>query len=170
MAYSYCPRCAAELAQSEMDGVVRVHCPQPECSFVHYENPTPVVAAIVQRGEDVILVRSHGWPEKWFGLVTGFLEKSEDPAEGVLREVLEELGLEGTLGQLVGVYPFKRMNQVIIAYHVAVTGDVTLGDELADYKLVPITKLKPWPMGTGKAVSDWLENRQVLIAQSRDRL
>ena len=159
MAYQYCPRCTAKLTESEMDGVLRRHCPNPTCGFVHYENPTPVVAAIVQRDDDVILVRSHGWPEKWFGLVTGFLEKSEDPAEGILREVEEELGLSGNLGQLVGVYPFKRMNQVIIAYHVTVVGKVTLGDELAAYKVVPIAKLKPWSMGTGKAVSDWLARR-----------
>ena len=159
MAFLYCPRCAVQLTQTEIDGVVRTHCPKPECGFVHYDNPTPVVAAIVQRADDVILVRSHGWPEDWFGLVTGFLEKSEDPADGILREVEEELGLLGNLGQLVGVYPFKRMNQVIIAYHVTVAGEVTLGDELAAYKVVPIAKLKPWSMGTGKAVSDWLARR-----------
>ena len=159
MGYSYCPYCAVELTESKMDGVLRVHCPQSQCTFIHYENPTPVVAAIVQRAEDVILVRSHGWPQDWFGLVTGFLEKSEDPADGILREVEEELGLEGTLGQLVGVYPFQPMNQVIIAYHVTVTGTVVLGDELAAYKEVPIAKLKPWPMATGNAVRDWLNAR-----------
>ena len=119
MAYSYCPRCAAKLAQSEIDGVLRVHCPQPDCTFVHYENPTPVVAAIVQRDDDVILVRSHGYQQTGLAWLRGSW-KAEDPADGVLREVEEELGLSGTLvGQ--GVYPFGPMNQVIIAYHVTVT-------------------------------------------------
>ena len=156
MVYAFCPICTTALVHADLDGVLRNHCPKVDCDFVHYENPTPVVAAIVQRDEDVILVRSHGWPAEWFGLVTGFLEKSEDPKEGILREVKEELGLDAVLGELVGVYPFKRMNQVIITYHVRVVGEVVLGDELAGYKLVPISKLKPWPMGTGKAVSDWL--------------
>ena len=156
MTYIFCPLCTATLVQAEVAGMTRVYCEQAGCGFVHYENPTPVVAAIVQRDEDVILVRSHGWPADWFGLVTGFLEKQEDPVEGVLREVNEELGLSGSLGELVGVYAFKGMNQIIIAYHVYVEGEVNLGDELADYKVVPIKKLKPWPMGTGKAVSDWL--------------
>ena len=159
MAYSYCPRCTAELIESEIDGVWRTHCPQAECTFVHYDNPTPVVAAIVQRDDDVILVQNHGWPQTWFGLVTGFLERNEDPKVGILPEVQEELGLHGRLGDLIGAYGFKQMNQVIIAYHVLVEGEVVLGDELAAYKVVPIERLKPWSMGTGEAVKDWLSRR-----------
>ena len=56
-----------------------------------------MVAAIVEHwpsrdskeSPEIVLVRSNGWPESWFGLVTGFLEKSETPAEGCLREVKE---------------------------------------------------------------------------------
>ena len=51
------------------------------------------------------------------------------------------------------------MNQVIVAYHVCAEGTITLGEELADYKRVPPEKLRPWPMGTGQAVSDWLAAR-----------
>ena len=32
-------------------------------------------------------------------------------------------------------------------------------NELADYKRVPPEKLRPWPMGTGQAVTDWLAAR-----------
>lgn len=129
------------------------------CGFVHYANPTPVVAAIVEHDGCVVLARSHGWPESWFGLVTGFLEQGEEAAEGVLREVKEELGLDGELVEFVGVYSFHRMNQVILAWHVRASGEITVGAELAAIKRVPIADLKPWPMGTGKAVADWLARR-----------
>jgi NAD+ diphosphatase len=36
---------------------------------------------------------------------------------------------------LIGVYDFQRMNQVIIAYHVVASGEVRLSPELVDYKL-----------------------------------
>jgi len=142
-----------------LDGVERLICPNSDCRFVFYNNPTPVVAAIVEHDGDVILVRNKGWPESWFGLVSGFLERKEDPAAGVLREIQEELNLKGEVISLIGVYPFERMNQVIIAYHVRATGTIEIGDELEAYKRVHPDKLRPWPMGTGHAVKDWLERR-----------
>ena len=158
MRFTYCPKCSHALIKADLEGVPRVHCPHPGCGFVHYDNPTPVVAAIVQRDDDVILIQNKGWPGTWFGLVSGFLERKEDPATAVLREVDEELGFKAELQSLVGVYGFPEMNQVIMVYHVVVSGDVVMGDELEAFKVVPISKLIPWQMGTGQAVKDWLEN------------
>ena len=67
---------------------------------------------------------------------------------------------DGEIVALIGVYSFFRMNQVIVAYHVRAEGTITLGEELADYKRIVPEKLRPWPMGTGQAVSDWLAARQ----------
>lgn len=158
--FTYCPRCATALEPRVLEGVTRTTCPAEGCGFVHYDNPTPVVAAIVERGDHVLLVRSHGWPDTWFGLVTGFLERGESPREGILREIEEELGItDAQIVSLIGNYSFPMMNQVILAYHVRVTGEVTLGAELAAYKAVPTAKLRPWPHGTGEAVRDWLAGR-----------
>jgi len=161
--FVYCPMCSSELTEREdHEGRIRRACPNPECGWVHYDNPTPVVGAIVQRGDDVVLVRNVGWPEDWFGLVTGFLEKKEHPEAGILREIEEELGVTGEVVSFVGLHTFSMMNQIIMTYHVEVAPDaeITLNEELADMKLVPIDKLKPWPMGTGKAVKDWLASRE----------
>jgi NAD+ diphosphatase len=105
-------------------------------------------------------VRNHGWPDKWFGLVTGFLEREETPEVGVLREVQEELGLAAEMVRLVGVYGFAAKNELIVAYHVRAEGEITLGDELEAYKIVPVPRLRPWPFGTGDAVRDWLAARE----------
>ena len=156
--FQFCPRCATALEERiDHEGRARRSC--PACSFIHYDNPTPVVAAIVEHEGHVILVRSHGWPEDWFGLVTGFLEREEEADAAVLREVREELGLEAELVEFVGIYSFFRMNQIILAWHVRASGTIVLGDELAAFKRVPIEKLRPWPMGTGKAVAEWLQRR-----------
>jgi len=126
---------------------------------VHWDNPTPVVAAVVEHDGAVVLVRNKGWPEKVFGLVTGFLERGEAPEDGVLREVREELGLAGRVAGLIGVYPFFEMNQILVAYHVVAQGEVVIGDEIAEFRRIPPGKLRPWTMGTGPAVRDWLERR-----------
>ena len=106
-------------------------------------------------------MQSIGWPASWFGLVTGFLEKGEMPEEAVLREVQEEIGLEVEMGGYIGMYPFYRMNQLIIAYHViAKDGEIKLDEtELAAYREVPIEKVQPWAAGTGIALRDWLRTK-----------
>lgn len=159
MTFRYCPRCATELhAAADAEGVQRARC--DACGWVHYDNPTPVVAAIVEHEGDVILVRDRAWPAAWFGLVTGFLERDEHPDDAVLREVEEELGLRGAIDSFVGHYAFEAMNQLIIAYHVVASGQVIVGDELEGIKRVPVDRLKPWPVGTGRAVADWIEARR----------
>ena len=107
----------------------------------------------------MILARNKAWPEKMFGLITGFLEQGETPDAAVLREVREELGLNATIARFIGNYAFFEMNQLLLAYHVPARGEIVLGDELADIKRVPIERLKPWTIGTGPAVRDWLAGR-----------
>jgi ADP-ribose pyrophosphatase YjhB (NUDIX family) len=158
--FAYCPVCGVALKDAVVAERVRQVCSSETCDFVHWDNPTPVVAAIVQQDDAVVLVRSRGWPDEMFGLVTGFLERGESPAAGVLREVKEELGLDGGEPALVGVYGFEQMHQVILAYHVLVWGEVTLGEELEAFKRVAVARLKPWPFGTGHAVRDWLAKRE----------
>ena len=157
--FRYCPICRAELALAPHGGKPRLAC--GACGFVHWRNPTPVVAGIVERGGRVVLVRSHGWPQSWYALVTGFLESAEKPEDAVVREVEEELGIRARVTAYIGAYPFERLNQIIFAYHLAAQpGEIRLdATELADYKEVPIERLKPWPQGTGPALADWLASR-----------
>lgn len=136
-------------------------CGDTQCTFVHYDNPLPVVAAIVEHEGAVILGRNVAWPASWYGLITGFLEKGESPEAGILREVEEELGLQGEISTLVGVYDFQKRNQLIVAYHVEAEGEIELGAELADIKRVHPEKLVPWPFGTGLAVRDWLHKQGI---------
>jgi NADH pyrophosphatase NudC (nudix superfamily) len=142
-----------------IEGKGRLVCSSDSCNYVFWDNPIPVVAAIVELGGNVVLARNRLWPEKMFGLVTGFLEKGEKPESAVLREVKEELGLEGTATKFIGYYSFFEMNQLILAFHVMAQGSVTLSEELSEVRYVSPEKLKPWPFGTGYAVKDWLERR-----------
>lgn len=159
--YRFCPLCRGELREAPRGGRMRLACSDPACGFVHWDNPIPVVAAIVEREGRVVLVRSRGWPDTWYALVTGFLEPNETPEAAVLREVEEEIGIEAELGAYLGAYPFDRLNQIIFAYHVrGGPGPIRLcEDELSDYKEVPIGKLRPWPRGTGPALREWLASR-----------
>lgn len=155
----YCLYCGYELSARNINGRDYQACPSKNCEYVHWDNPLPVVAAIVEHKGNVLLARNKAWPPKIFGLITGFLEKGESSENGVLREVKEELGLDAEHADMIGVYPFPEKNQLIIAYHVSAGGEITMGEELEEVKSIPPEKLRPWRFGTGPAVKDWLEKR-----------
>jgi NAD+ diphosphatase len=158
---AHCLRCGAALAAFHDGERDRLRCSADGCGWIHYGNPTPVVAALVEHDGDIVLARNHGWPEKLYGLVSGFLEAAETPEAGALREVREELGLvDAEIVSLIGVYAFELRNEVIVAYHVRARGPIQVGSELAGIKRVAPDRLRPWPMGTGLAVRDWLARRQ----------
>ncbi len=154
----YCPQCRAEMIAVTVDGESRRGCAD-NCGFVHWDNPTPVVAAIIEYQGQVLLARNAKWPAGWFALVTGFLERGETPEQCVVREVKEELGLEGEIAGFVGNYSFLEQNQLLIVFHVVASGEITLDAELAEYKLQPHAEVEPWAMGTGPALRDWLDRR-----------
>jgi NAD+ diphosphatase len=115
----------------------------------------------VQYNGQILLARNAAWTGKVFALITGFMEAGDTPQGGIAREVKEETNLDCTEVNLVGVYDFARMNQVIIAYHVVAHGEVKLSPELAEYKLFDYDKVKCWPAGTGYAMADWLRTRDI---------
>ena len=156
-AYQYCPTCTSKL---EMGQEGYMQCSSSDCRFVFYNNPVPVVGAIIEYGEKhVLLAHNTLWPPQWYALITGFLEAGEHPDEAVLREVKEETNLDAEMGSFVGHYTFRRMNQIIMIYHVKASGEIKLNEELDDYKLVPFDEVKTWPAGTGRGLRDFLRSQ-----------
>ena len=159
--FRFCPNCATALVpMSQMeDGGEKTRLRCPACDYTHWNNPTPVLAAVVEYEGKVLLARNAAWPGKMFALITGFMEAGETPEGGIEREIKEETSLDTQSLNLIGVYDFQRMNQVIIAYHAVCSGEVSLSPELVDYRLYDLDQLKCWPAGTGYALADWLRSR-----------
>lgn len=157
----HCSHCGTSLALITLaeDGGDKQRLRCPACGFTHWNNPTPVLAAVVELEGRVLLARNAAWPGKSFGLITGFMEAGETPQEGIAREIAEETSLQVSALQLIGVYDFQRMNQVIIAYHAVAHGSVQLSPELLEYRLIEPAKVRCWPAGTGLALADWLRVR-----------
>ncbi len=160
----FCLQCGTALAwlTQDEDGGPKSRLRCAACGWTHWNNPTPVLAAIVEctdRGGQVLLARNAAWSGRLFALITGFMEAGETPEQGITREVLEETSLQVDHLALVGVYDFQRMNQVIIAYHAQARGEVRLSPELAEYKLFEPQDLRCWRAGTGFALADWLRSR-----------
>lgn len=181
--YKYCPTCKSLLIlrnrhHEKNDNLKVLACSNypKSCKFQFYNNPITVVGAIIEHQCDlddskVCLVRQKDWPKNWFGLVTGFLEcNDKNPEEAIRREIQEELGLTNIIIEnLVGIYPFHKMNELLIIYHCKTKGNINLDqNELAEYKLIPEKDVIPWNFGTGLAVKDWLEHRRVLYEKKLD--
>ena len=158
----FCTHCATPLAwiaQAEDGGEVqRLRC--PACGWTHWNNPTPVLAAVVEndRGQ-ALLARTALWQEGVFGLITGFMEAGESPEAGICREVREETGLQARALRLLGCWEFLRMNQVLIAYHVRAEGEVRLSPELLEHRWVTPEQAQCWPAGTGYALAHWVQGK-----------
>lgn len=159
--FNYCPRCATPLAlisQAEDGGdKERLRC--QACGFTHWNNPTPVLAAVIEYEGKILLAQNAAWPGKMYALITGFMEAGETPQAGIAREIAEETNLATSALHLLGVYDFQRMNQIIIAYHAVCHGEVKLSPELVDYRLFAPEQVKCWPSGTGYALAEFLRAR-----------
>lgn len=165
-AWRFCPQCAAplalRLADEDSGPKERLRC--TACDFTHWNNPTPVLAAVVEctdRDGRILLARNAAWSGRMFALITGFMEAGETAEEGIAREVTEETALSVERVALIGVWDFQRMNQVIIAFHVQAHGAITLSPELAEYKLFAPADVVCWPAGTGHAMAQWLRGRGI---------
>ena len=159
--FRYCPTCATALTITTQmeDGGEKARLRCATCGFTHWNNPTPVLAAVVEYHGQILLARNAAWSGRMFALITGFMEAGETPQGGIEREIKEETSLDTQSLDLIGVYDFQRMNQIIIAYHAVCTGDVELSPELVEYKLYSPEKVKCWQSATGYALADWLKSR-----------
>jgi NAD+ diphosphatase len=160
MRYRFCPSCAAPLETKTIEHTERLACSAPGCGFVHWDNPLPVVAALVAHEGRFILARNAQWPRRIFSVVTGFLEKKESPEQAVIREVKEELNLDGAVSAFIGHYPFAAMNQIVLAFAVDATGTLKTNHELAEIKRLSLEQLQAYDFAplhiTTAIVKDWL--------------
>ena len=160
----FCTHCATPLERITLaeDGGAKERLRCPACGWTHWNNPTPVLAAVIEcsdRDGQLLLARNAAWKGRMFGLITGFMEAGETPEQGIAREVAEETSLQVDRLSLIGVYDFQRMNQLIVAYHALAHGEVQLSPELAEYKLFAPERVMCWRAGTGFALADWLRSR-----------
>ncbi|MDO8672840.1 MAG: NUDIX hydrolase [Dehalococcoidia bacterium] len=102
--FRFCPRCGHELPHlpADLRHIIRQDC--PACGEVHFQNAKPCAGALVIREGKVLLGRRGIDPFKgWWDIPGGFLEPWEHPADGAMREVVEETGLVVRTGEILDI-------------------------------------------------------------------
>ena len=136
--FKFCPLCKYYLRKKQVDGRKRLVC--PECGWIHYENPLPVVVCVaIDKTDKILIVKRNLNPgiNKW-ALPGGFVESNEAPEIACLRELEEETGIKGKIKRLIGVYIQKTKEYgsiLVMGYEVKVTKNfLSLNNELKDAK------------------------------------
>ena len=88
-----------------------------QCGFIDFPGPRLVAGCfVIDRGR-VLLLRRGIEPQigKWT-FPGGYVDLGETPAQAAIRETLEEVGMNVTLGRLLGVYtdPARPIASVVI--------------------------------------------------------
>lgn len=128
--HQYCGHCATKMVQ--LPGQRAKKC--PNCGLANYPRLSPAVIVLVSRGEEMLLARSHRFPESLYSVVAGFVEPGESLEETVIREVQEETGILVEDIRYFGSQPWPFPNSLMIGFTaVYASGEIVIDKrELVD--------------------------------------
>jgi len=154
----FCPQCRSELEERVIDGKPRKIC--KNCGFVFWNNPIPVVAAIVPYDGKLVLVKSS--IRKTWGLPAGHVEEGDTAEERVIAEVKEETGLDVVITSFLGTWRSNRRNVILLMYSTSVlSGELRPGGDVEAVKLFSINEALEVLRGKAGyfAVVKWVKSR-----------
>jgi 8-oxo-dGTP diphosphatase len=153
----FCPHCGGTTIKKKEDNVRRDFC--PSCNSYFYENPLPVVSAILEDSRSILLVKRDRPPSRglWC-LPTGFAEAGESIEQAALRELEEETGIKGKIVKLQDVDSYKSRfygDLLFLTFVVEQSGGkLCAGDDCSQARFWPVNKLPPLAFRSNKRALD----------------
>jgi 8-oxo-dGTP diphosphatase len=152
---NFCLRCGSRLVREERFGRLRPVC--PACDWVYFADPKVAVAALIVQDGRVLLVRRANDPQRGlWTLPAGFVDAGEDPAQAVVRECLEETGLNVRVTDLWDVLTGQehpRGAHILIVYRAEViSGCLEAGDDVDRSGFFPVEALPPLAFSTTQKI------------------
>lgn len=157
----FCPACGERLERRVVAGIDRGVC--PACERIEFRTHPVGVAAVVRdpAGRLLLVQRSASStkPGLWC-MPAGFVDYAEDVQEAAAREVLEETGLEVTVGGVVHVRSNRHdPAKITVALWFdadAVGGELEAGDDAVDVGWFALDELPPLAFEGDRIVIDRL--------------
>lgn len=159
----YCMHCGQRLTTAVPEGDTRRRMVCLDCGFVHYLNPRPVAGTIPVRDGKILLGRRDIEPRRGFWVFPGgFMDVGESAEEAAKRETLEEMHLEVTNLELLGVYTRIEQGVVVIVYEAEAVGEAEVGHETSEIAWFAAHEI-PWEEiafdTTEAALRAWVQRR-----------
>jgi ADP-ribose pyrophosphatase YjhB (NUDIX family) len=153
----HCLYCGRATIKKYEDNVQRDFC--PSCQSFFYENPLPVVSAILDSSRRILLVKRSRPPFKgMWCLPTGFAEAGESIEDATLRELEEETGIKGRIVKLLDVDSYKNRFYGDLLFLTFVVeengGKLAAGGDCAQARFWPVNKLPPMAFPPNKRALD----------------
>ncbi len=127
-AHRFCAACGGGLVPSGGGYVLRCS----SCERNHFPRTDPAVIMLVTDGERALLGRQPAWPPGRFSTLAGFVDPGESLEQAVVREVMEEAGIEVTDVTYFGNQPWPFPSSLMVGFFArAVSTDIEVdGDEI----------------------------------------
>lgn len=153
--HRFCGACGAPTVQRGA-AIVRV-CTNEACRREHFPRVSPVVIVAVERGDEILLGRSHHFPPGLYSVLAGFVDAGESAEEAAHREIFEETRLQ--IGDLryFASQPWPFPHSLMLGYQARyVSGEIVCApEEIEDAAFFRFDRL-PSAFPLRATVAHWL--------------
>ncbi len=158
--HQFCGRCGALTVDKVRERAKEC----PECGLLSYPRISPAIIVLVEKGDQLLLARSHRHPSGMYSVLAGFVEPGETLEAAVVREIREEVGIAVKDIQYFGSQPWPFPNSLMIAFTCKYDkGEIVLEEtEMADAGWYTIDNLPPIPprISIARQLIDWFIYKQ----------
>ena len=144
----FCPRCAERLEWRGVEYLDVLHPVCTACGFILWQNVKPTVEALILRNSDshpdVLLGRLRtGSSKGLWDMPGGFLNAGDRIEPALIRECRREMGIEISVGDLVGAFEQVYYEMPIVSLIYACTiaaGEPRAADIIDDVRWFPLVE------------------------------
>lgn len=129
----YCPYCGVKLQLPEQFQNPLPQC--PDCGYLAYPAPIPVVLVLIYRGDQILLGRSPRHPAGAYALIAGHIDYGESPEQAAEREAAEEAGVRCRATHYLGSYYLEKRRQLCLTFAARyLDGEAAAADDVEEVR------------------------------------
>ncbi len=159
--HRFCGRCATATEPSRGERSRRC----PRCRLIVFPRLAPAVIVAVERGDEILLARSRGFPPGFYSVPAGFVEPGETLEQAVEREIEEETGILVDDVRYFASQPWPFPHSLMVGFRARFAGGDLRVDpvELEDAAFFRADAMPPFFRGrisiAGWLIEDFLSRR-----------